>query len=207
MKRIRRAINFLGDEEKKYNIANKDLERFENLWIITDANTVDDIRSISKAMRFDIVIIDYMQLVKPADRYKGNRAGEVAEISGDLKRMAKELNCHVILLSQLNRKTEEQKEPTMAELRESGAIEQDASNILLLWTLSRGIRDGKTKEERCDQKGIRVCKCRQGELGGAVFYFDGANMFFEETNLNLDEVSKFHQAKEAPMFVRPGKEE
>jgi replicative DNA helicase len=83
------------------------LERFENLWIITDANTVDDIRSITKAMRFDIVIIDYLQLVKPADRYKGNRAGEVAEISGDLKRMAKELNCHVVLLSQLNRKTEE----------------------------------------------------------------------------------------------------
>ena len=207
MKRIRKAIKFLGDEEKKYDAANKELENFKNLWIITDANTVDDIRSISKAMRFDIVIIDYMQLVKPADRYKGNRAGEVAEISGDLKRMAKELNCHVILLSQLNRKTEEQKEPTMAELRESGAIEQDASNILLLWTLSRGNRDGKTKEERCDQKGIRVCKCRQGELGGAVFYFDGAKMFFEETNLDLDKVSKFHQTKEAPMFVRPGKEE
>ena len=209
MKRIRRAINFLGDEEKKYNTANKDLERFENLWIITDANTVDDIRSITKAMRFDIVIIDYMQLVKPADRYKGNRAGEVAEISGDLKRMAKELNCHVVLLSQLNRKTEEQKEPTMAELRESGAIEQDASNILLLWTLSKGDKNGKTKEEREDQKGVRVCKCRQGELGGAVFRFDGAKMYFEETDMDLDKMSKFHQDKggEAPKFVRPGKEE
>lgn len=209
MKRIRRAINFLGDEEKKYNIANKDLERFENLWIITDANTVDDIRSITKAMRFDIVIIDYMQLVKPADRYKGNRAGEVAEISGDLKRMAKELNCHVVLLSQLNRKTEEQKEPTMAELRESGAIEQDASNILLLWTLSKGDKNGETKEEREDQKGVRVCKCRQGELGGAVFRFDGAKMYFEETDMDLDKMSKFHQDKggEAPKFVRPGKED
>jgi len=208
MKRIRRGIKFLGDEEKKYNSGNKDLEKFENLFIITDANTVDDIRSISKAMKFDVVIIDYMQLVKPADRYKGNRAGEVAEISGDLKRMAKELNCHVILLSQLNRKTEEQNEPTMAELRESGAIEQDASNILLLWTLSKGDKDGETKEQREDQKGVRVCKCRQGELGGAVFRFDGSKMFFTETDLDLDTVAGFKQVnKPVKKVTRPGKDE
>jgi replicative DNA helicase len=115
-----------------------------------------------------------LQLVKASDRYKGNRASEVAEVSAEFKRLAMDLNCHVILLSQLNRKTEDMQKPTMAELRESGAIEQDASNIFVMWNL-------KTEGE----KGLNIEKQRQGVLGGVVFQFDGDHMTFVETDKDL----------------------
>ena len=90
-----------------------------------------------------MIVIDYLQLIK-ADRRFGNRASEVGDISKAIKALAMELHVPIILLSQLNRVSElkETKEPTMAELRESGDIEQDASNIILLWNLDE---DGQYK--------------------------------------------------------------
>jgi replicative DNA helicase len=101
--------------------------------------------------------------------------------------MAKALNCHIILLSQLNRKTEDKQRPTMAELRESGAIEQDASNILLMWNL-------KTEGE----KGLKVEKCRNGVLGGLVLGFDGSHMTFSELDKELEEEEKWETRKKTP---------
>lgn len=183
MQRIRRANAFLGDEEEKFNAGNDKLEQSE-LVIVTNCYTTEKIKQTVKAYKFDVVIIDYMQLVKPKRTYSGNRANEVAEISGDFKRMAKELNCHIVLLSQLNRKTEDKARPTMAELRESGAIEQDASNILLMWNL-------KTEGE----KGLAVEKCRQGKHGGIVYEFQGDTMTFIETDKDLSEEEKWETKK------------
>ena len=85
----------------------------------------------------------------------------------------------VVLLSQLNRSSEsrETKEPTMAELRESGDIEQDASNIILLWNVS---------EETKVYKGLKVDKNRQGELGKIGLKFTGRHMRFEEQPGSFD---------------------
>ena len=102
-----------------------------------------------------------MQLLKAETTYRGNRASEVGEISRAIKNLAMELNIPIIALSQLNRVSEmkETKEPTMAELREAGNIEQDASVIILLWNLNA---DDKTK------KGCKVEKNRQGNTGKVV---------------------------------------
>jgi replicative DNA helicase len=83
----------------------------------------------------DVLIIDHLGLVQPSSRYAGNRTHEIEEITGALKALAKELNVAVVTLCQLNRAVEgrDDKRPTMADLRDSGAIEQDADLIIFLF--------------------------------------------------------------------------
>ena len=183
--RLRRAIKFLGDEEERFNKANEALEKAENIVITSgSAKSVSDIRSESRHMDYDIIIIDYMQLLKAEATYRGNRAAEVGEISRAIKNLAMELNIPIIALSQLNRVSEmkETKEPTMAELREAGNIEQDASVIMLMWNLDS---DDRTK------KGCKVEKNRQGNTGKVVMRFNGDLMKFEETNETVKESSEW----------------
>ena len=119
-----------------------------------------------------MIVIDYLQLLR-SDKWYSNRAAEVGDISKSVKALAMELNIPIIVLSQLNRVSEmrENKEPTMAEMRESGDIEQDASNILLLWN---------TDADDNTRKAIKIEKQRQGENGKIGLYFNGSQMRFEE---------------------------
>lgn len=183
--RLRRAVKFLGDEEERFKKANETLEKAENIVITSGgAKSVSDIRSESRHMDYDIIIIDYLQLLKAETTYRGNRAAEVGEISRSIKNLAMELNIPIIALSQLNRVSEmkETKEPTMAELREAGNIEQDASVIMLMWNLDS---DDRTK------KGCKVEKNRQGNTGKVVMRFNGDLMKFEETNETVKEASEW----------------
>jgi len=83
----------------------------------------------------DIVFVDHIGLLKPSTRYAGSRTHEIADISNGLRVLAKDLNVAVVGLCQLNRGVEgrESKRPTKADLRDSGEIEEDASNVILLY--------------------------------------------------------------------------
>lgn len=177
--RLRRAVRFLGDEKEKFDKANEVLEKADNIVIRTDSKTVSDIRSEVLHMDYDLLIIDYLQLLKADKTYRGNRTAEVGEISKAIKRLAMELNIPIIALSQLNRVSEmrDVKEPTMAELREAGDIEQDASVIILLWNMDPNNRS---------KKGCKIEKQRQGQTGKVVMNFIGEFMRFEETNDDAD---------------------
>lgn len=172
--RLRRAVRFLGDEEERFRRANEVLEKEERIIITTGSKAMSEIRNESRHMGYDVIIIDYLQLLRADKTYRGNRYAEVGAISRAIKALAMELNIPIIALSQLNRVSEnrEGKEPTMAELREAGDIEQDASVILLMWNISKD----------SSRKGIKVEKQRQGRTGKIVLRFNGDLMRFEETD-------------------------
>lgn len=182
--RLRRAKKFLGDEEERFRRANEILEKRNEIVISDGSKSVSEIRFESRHMGYDIIIIDYLQLLKSDNVYRGNRTAEVGAISKAIKALAMELNIPIIALSQLNRVSEmrEAKEPTMAELREAGDIEQDASVIILMWNLSQ---NDKSK------KGCKVEKQRQGQTGTVVLHFNGDLMRFEESNESISEAKKW----------------
>ncbi|MEU3341818.1 replicative DNA helicase [Streptomyces sp. NPDC006668] len=110
------------------------------LYINESANTLGAIQAKLRRLkarepRLGLVVIDYMQLINLSGRRPESREREVAEISTSLKRLAKELQLPIITLAQLNRGPESRadKRPTKADLRESGAIEQDADIVILLY--------------------------------------------------------------------------
>ena len=189
LQRIKRAIAYTGDEKEKFEKANKLLSEKDKIIITTGTQTVTSIRNEVKSKGYDVVVIDYLQLIRPEGRYKGNRFAEVGDISHSIKRIATDFSIPVIVLSQLNRASvgREDKEPTMSELRESGDIEQDASVILLLWNMDE---DGR-------RKGCKIEKNRQGKTGKTEMVFNGDLMKFEE----LSDKDGFVPMEETPFNV------
>lgn len=132
----------------------------------------------------EIVNTANLQLLRSDRTYGGNRTAEVGAISKAIKALAMELNIPIIALSQLNRRSEvgEVKEPTMAELREAGDIEQDASIIILMWNLSQTNRS---------KKGCKIEKNRQGQTGKVVLEFDGDMMQFKESDESVKDAASW----------------
>ncbi len=148
----------------------------------TPALTPGELRTRTRRMAREaggvgLIVVDYLQLMRVAGRPE-NRTNEISEISRSMKALAKEMRCPVIALSQLNREVEKRadKRPMMADLRDSGAIEQDADLILFIY------RDEVYNEESSD-KGvaeINIGKQRNGVTGRVRLSFLGHLTKFEE---------------------------
>ncbi|NLW52053.1 MAG: replicative DNA helicase [Tissierellia bacterium] len=152
---------------------------------------IDDTASISltelraKAKRkkqevgLDLIVIDYLQLMTTDSKRVENRQQEISNISRGLKALAKELNIPVLALSQLSRKSEERtnKRPMLSDLRESGAIEQDADVVMMLY------RDDYYNEdtEHPDVLEVIVGKHRNGPTGTVYLHFNKPYTSFMDT--------------------------
>jgi replicative DNA helicase len=157
----------------------------------TPALTPGDVRSRARRISREagglgLIVVDYLQLMRTAEKAE-SRAGEISEISRSLKALAKEMRCPVIALSQLNRALEQRpdKRPMMSDLRESGAIEQDADVILFIY------RD-EVYNEDTEDKGIAeiiIGKQRNGPIGKVRLSFIGNLTKFE--NLASDIYADF----------------
>jgi len=144
-------------------------------------------RRLKREHDLGLVVIDYLQLMSVPGNSE-NRATEISAISRSLKAMAKELNVPVIALSQLNRslETRTDKRPNMADLRESGAIEQDADMVVFIY------RDDYYNKENSPDKGLAeiiISKHRSGPTGQCKLKFFGEFTRFD--NLIRDRFGAF----------------
>ncbi len=152
----------------------------------TPALTVTELRARARRLKrehgLSLIVIDYIQLMQGSGKSSENRATEISEISRSLKSLAKELDVPLIALSQLNRSLEQRpnKRPVMSDLRESGAIEQDADLIVFIY------RDEVYNEDSPD-KGkaeIIIGKQRNGPIGTVALTFQGKYTRFENFAYN-----------------------
>lgn len=148
------------------------------------------IRAKARRMKakYDIslVVIDYLQLLEHGGRRHESRQQEISTISRSLKLMAKELKVPVITISQLSRAVEQREDhrPRMSDLRESGAIEQDADLILLLY------RKEYYKPEEQESKGraeVIIAKHRNGPVGNIDMAFFGEYLTFDNLTFQQDD--------------------
>ena len=154
------------------------------------STTIPELKSKIRRLKLekndlDLVIIDYLQLMSWSNSwYSGNRVQEISEISRWLKELARELEIPIMALSQLSREVEKRvdKKPQLSDLRESGAIEQDADEVIMLHR--EDYYDPDT-----DKKGLTdICvrKNRNGPIGESELYFEKTIMKFSEIKSKSD---------------------
>lgn len=188
------------DESEKIAIqtARHELQKLKISFDESGSNTIGDIRAKCRQLKhkneLDLLIIDYLQLINNDDRK--NRQEEVSQISRSLKQLARELNIPVIALSQLSRsiETRDDKRPVLADLRESGSLEQDADIVMFLFKRSDIEQDSNFDEEESKPKDnenvrrivLKIEKNRQGSLGHVDFEFYGAQSKFKQSTIQME---------------------
>ena len=139
-----------------------------------------------------LFVIDYMQLLHSTSRRGGeNRQQEIAEISSGIKALAKELSVPIIVLSQLNRELEKDKnrKPRLSDLRESGAIEQDADVVGLLYKPGGADNDDDEADSEATQINLLIAKQRNGPTGDVrLTFLKGFTRFENAAKISSDDV-------------------
>lgn len=195
-----RSGNLSSEDMLLIGLAKQELSKLHIYFDEDSSSNIADIRAKCRQLKnegkLDFVIIDYLQLITAANA-KGNRQEEVSIISRSLKVLARELEVPIIALSQLSRSIEgrENKVPVLADLRESGSIEQDADLVMFLFRRSDVEEDETTLEDELNEKAkvqpvkkdedkqeiiLSVAKNRQGPLDYIDYHFYGQFCRFNE---------------------------
>jgi len=197
-----------NEEFQAFAVASQEMSRVSLFIDDTPAITVSTMRTRARRLKrqsgLDLIVVDYLQLLKPSStRRSENRVQEISEITRGLKTLAKELAVPVVALSQLSRAVEqrEDKRPQLADLRESGSIEQDADVVMFIFReeyyLEKGepIQGVDEKRDRFEERAatwqqrlgdvrntasVIIAKQRHGPVGTIDLYFDGSLTKFDD---------------------------
>ena len=169
MEKLQTGQNLTSEEWRYISVATDNLSRLKIGIDETPGITVmkmkNKCRRYKKEHGLDLIIVDYLQLMESEGRVE-NRQQEISKISRAFKILAREMDCPVLLLSQLSREPEKRTDhrPINADLRESGAIEQDADVIIFLYRGDQYAKDGDEDVEQgvCE---VNVSKHRNGPTG------------------------------------------
>lgn len=186
MNKIKRA----NLKEEEFSRVKNTIEKLSNynFKLYDSVLYLEDLKSecyrLKESEGLDVVFIDYLQIIG-LQTFFSNRNLEVSNISSQLKRMAKELDITVICLSQINRATETRvdKRPILADLRDSGAIEQDADTVMFVYRHAYY----EPEEAKEDELELLIGKARQGETGVIPMKWSGAYQKMEESDKALKE--------------------
>jgi replicative DNA helicase len=170
--------NLFGDDWDKLNNAIKTLDEAPIFIDDTPALSIFELRAKCRRLKMQhdigIILVDYLQLMTAGSDMRGNREQEVSAISRSLKAIAKELDVPIIALSQLNRSVEsrEGKRPQLSDLRESGAIEQDADMVIFIHRPEYyGINEDDEGNSLRNVAEIIIAKHRNGAVGDVRLTF------------------------------------
>lgn len=154
----------------KLRAVSEDISSRKLDYISAAGMTVGDIRAMTMERKYDVIIVDYLQLIQcPGD----NRTAQVTAISIGLHTLAQTLGVTVVALSQLSREAQKTKKPNASHLRDSGQIEQDADIILLLSLAEQDKTDG--------YRVLQIAKNKEGTQGQMLLTFDGTHQAFSPT--------------------------
>lgn len=208
---VRRGQIEQADFDKVFEAA-EDLSRLKLFIDDTPAISVSALRTRARRLmrterRLDLIVVDYLQLMQPPRTARvDNRVQEISEITRGLKAVAKELNVPVLALSQLSRAVEqrEDKRPQLADLRESGSIEQDADVVMFVYRddyyLARKEPPEGTEEhaawmlemEKVHNKAeVIIAKQRHGPTGKVELIFEGARTRFSDPEEHAGDYADF----------------
>ena len=179
--------NLREDEWKQLNTKVKNLEDAPIFIDDTPALSVFELRAKCRRLKeqhnIKLIVVDYIQLMRAGDN-NGNREQEISTISRSLKALAKELNVPVLVLSQLNRSVETRgglKKPMLSDLRESGAIEQDADMVIFIYRPEYyDILEGEDGQDLRGKGEIIIAKHRNGSLDSVFLKFIGKYIKFTD---------------------------
>ena len=156
--------------------------------------SINELRAKSRRLKdkhgLGLIVIDYLQLLRsPSKRGQENRQIEIAEISNGIKALAKELTIPIIVLAQLNRKSEDRGDgkPRISDLRESGSIEQDADVVGLLYRSAYYAKDEEEKSEKGGEAELIIAKQRNGPTGEIPLTFLSEFTRFESRDMSHTE--------------------
>lgn len=180
--------NLSNDEMTKLLVAKNHVSSYPLYFDDDSSNELNEIKAkcqqLKREQGLDLIVIDYLQLLSISGGNSMNRVQEVGKISRGLKVMARSLDVPIIALSQLSRSVEKQdradKTPGLADLRESGSIEQDADIVLFLHR--EKTNDETAKSFRSSKTDLIIAKNRNGETKKLKLIFNGAHSKFSQAS-------------------------